>query len=140
MMGLFRDCIVYGLIFFSHEDHSCGPIFFFFTSIYKHHRQKKIRNRPENIFVSISVKFDVDPPPAKSSALLLSSFFATSLQSVVTVTRCAVASRLPPSLQIGGSSSSVMLSSVTYPPLQPSVNQTGGQSELSNLERIYSQT
>ena len=124
--------------FFSHEDHSCGPIFFFFTSIYKHHRQKKIRNRPGNVFVSISVKFDVDPPPAKSSALFLSSFFATSLQSVITVTLCAVASRLPPSLQIGGLSSSVMPSSVTSPPLQPSVNQTRGRSDLSNLDETYS--
>ncbi|CAN6829921.1 unnamed protein product [Brassica oleracea] len=50
----------------------------------------------------------------------------------------AVASRLPQRLQFGGSSSSVVLSSVPSPPRQPSVNQTRGRSDLSNLDETYS--
>ncbi|KAG5408979.1 hypothetical protein IGI04_005298 [Brassica rapa subsp. trilocularis] len=54
------------------------------------------------------------------------------------VTLRAVTSRLPPHLQVGGSSSSVVPSSVTSPSLQPA-NQTG-LDPIYRLEGIHSQT
>ncbi|CAN7034218.1 hypothetical protein Bca4012_045794 [Brassica carinata] len=102
--------------------------FFFSTSIF--------------FFSTLTFILRQAPPPAQSPTLFPISYFAASLQSIVTrwsLSRRRVSSfsisRLLQHLQFGGSSSSIVLSSVPSPPCQPSANQTRG---LSNLDGTYS--